>query len=94
MCPKCGKTVYFAEEVSAVGKKYHKLCLRCGKDYVGIIVALKEVIKTGSVTYYRSVVFSGYSGFCHDIIEILLKVVLNSINQKGPGWLNELGRWI
>lgn len=30
MCPKCGKAVYFAEEVSAVGKKYHKLCLRCG----------------------------------------------------------------
>jgi predicted nucleic-acid-binding Zn-ribbon protein len=47
MCPKCGKAVYFAEEVSAVGKKYHKLCLRCGKDNVGIIVMLKEYIKTG-----------------------------------------------
>ncbi|VDI07013.1 Hypothetical predicted protein [Mytilus galloprovincialis] len=30
MCPKCGKSVYFAEEVNAMGKKYHKLCLRCG----------------------------------------------------------------
>jgi cysteine/glycine-rich protein len=38
MCPKCGKAVYFAEEVSALGKKYHKLCLRCGKVNVGIIV--------------------------------------------------------
>jgi hypothetical protein len=45
--------------------------------------------KKGSVTYDRSVVFSGYSGFphpkkkndCHDITEILLKVVLNTMNQ-------------
>ncbi|KAK2466605.1 hypothetical protein APHAL10511_000863 [Amanita phalloides] len=28
-CPKCGKNVYFAEQVRAVGKIYHKRCLRC-----------------------------------------------------------------
>ncbi|KAF4586490.1 hypothetical protein EYR38_010766 [Pleurotus pulmonarius] len=28
-CPKCGKTVYFAEQVKAIGKTYHKGCLRC-----------------------------------------------------------------
>ncbi|KAA1474074.1 LIM-domain-containing protein [Dentipellis sp. KUC8613] len=28
-CPKCGKSVYFAEQVKAVGKTYHKACLRC-----------------------------------------------------------------
>ena len=33
-----------------------------------------------SVTFGRSVVFSGYSGFLHDITEILLKVALNTIN--------------
>jgi hypothetical protein len=43
-------------------------------------------IKHLSVTCNRSVVFSGYSGFstnktdCHNITEILLKVVLNTIN--------------
>jgi hypothetical protein len=31
-----------------------------------------------SVTCDRSVVFSGYTGFLHDITEILLKVVLNT----------------
>jgi hypothetical protein len=31
------------------------------------------------VTYGRSVVSSRYSGFRHDIIEILLKVALNTI---------------
>ncbi|KAL5007396.1 hypothetical protein ScPMuIL_016202 [Solemya velum] len=31
MCPKCGKTVYFAEEIRALGKKWHKLCIRCAK---------------------------------------------------------------
>ncbi|KAF5392092.1 hypothetical protein D9757_003357 [Collybiopsis confluens] len=28
-CPKCGKSVYFAEQVKAVGKTWHKSCLRC-----------------------------------------------------------------
>ncbi|RXW18412.1 hypothetical protein EST38_g7448 [Candolleomyces aberdarensis] len=29
VCPKCSKNVYFAEQVKAVGKTYHKFCLRC-----------------------------------------------------------------
>ncbi|KAL3841671.1 hypothetical protein ACJMK2_019785 [Sinanodonta woodiana] len=28
-CPRCGKAVYFAEEVRAIQRKWHKLCLRC-----------------------------------------------------------------
>ncbi|KAF9460469.1 hypothetical protein BDZ94DRAFT_1265974 [Collybia nuda] len=28
-CPRCGRSVYFAEQVKAVGKTYHKNCLRC-----------------------------------------------------------------
>ncbi|KAH3765217.1 cysteine-rich protein 2 [Pelomyxa schiedti] len=28
-CPTCGKTVYFAERFSALGKDYHKLCFKC-----------------------------------------------------------------
>ena len=32
-CPRCGKTVYFAEEARAVGKKWHKMCLLCGKQF-------------------------------------------------------------
>ncbi|KAF7420800.1 hypothetical protein PC9H_011318 [Pleurotus ostreatus] len=28
-CPKCSKMVYFAEQVKAIGKTYHKGCLRC-----------------------------------------------------------------
>lgn len=28
-CPKCNGLVYFAEQVKAVGKTYHKACLRC-----------------------------------------------------------------
>lgn len=29
-CPRCGKKVYFAEEIKAVGKKFHRLCFKCG----------------------------------------------------------------
>ncbi|CAM2701090.1 unnamed protein product [Rotaria socialis] len=29
LCPRCGKPVYFAEEVKAVGQSFHKLCYRC-----------------------------------------------------------------
>lgn len=28
-CPRCGKSVYFAEQVKAVSKTWHKACLRC-----------------------------------------------------------------
>jgi len=28
-CARCGKAVFFAEQVVAVGKKWHKSCLRC-----------------------------------------------------------------
>jgi len=30
-CPKCGKTVYMAEEVLAEGQKWHKLCFKCSE---------------------------------------------------------------
>ena len=28
-CPKCGKTVYMAEEVIGAGQKWHKMCFKC-----------------------------------------------------------------
>ncbi|CAB1339902.1 unnamed protein product [Coregonus sp. 'balchen'] len=28
-CPRCSKTVYFAEKVTSLGKDWHRPCLRC-----------------------------------------------------------------
>lgn len=30
-CPKCGKSVYKAEETRAANQIFHKLCFKCGK---------------------------------------------------------------
>ena len=30
-CPKCDKTVYFAERKTSLGKDWHKSCLKCEK---------------------------------------------------------------
>lgn len=32
-CPRCNKRVYYAEEVIAIGKHWHKCCFLCGKRY-------------------------------------------------------------
>uniref|UniRef100_A0AAY4CKV4 LIM zinc-binding domain-containing protein n=1 Tax=Denticeps clupeoides TaxID=299321 RepID=A0AAY4CKV4_9TELE len=29
VCPRCNKTVYFAEKVTSLGKDWHRPCLRC-----------------------------------------------------------------
>jgi len=31
ICPKCGKSVYFAEQTKAIGQTFHKGCLRCSE---------------------------------------------------------------
>lgn len=31
ICPACGSAVYAAEEKLGAGKKWHKMCFKCGK---------------------------------------------------------------
>ncbi|KAF3850253.1 hypothetical protein F7725_019972 [Dissostichus mawsoni] len=35
ICPRCNKTVYFAEKVSSLGKNWHRPCLRCERVNTG-----------------------------------------------------------
>lgn len=41
-CFKCNKTVYFAEEVIACRRKWHKLCLKCGEYILCILLMQKK----------------------------------------------------
>ena len=47
-CPQCSKPVYFAEEMRLLGKKFHKLCVKCSKKNQSIdssdIKQLKRLI--------------------------------------------------
>jgi len=40
-CARCGKTVYFAEQVFGAGKKWHKQCFKC--------VACNKMINSSSL---------------------------------------------
>lgn len=46
-CPKCGKTVYMAEEVLAAGNKYHKMCCKCD-DCGKLLDRLESVSQSAS----------------------------------------------
>lgn len=41
-CPRCSNMVYFAEEIKALGKKWHKLCFKCGEYLIWHMAVLSE----------------------------------------------------
>jgi hypothetical protein len=51
-----------------------------GFEHITLLVIGTDCIGSCNSNYHRSV----FSGFCHDITEILLKVALNTINQPKP----------
>lgn len=42
-CPLCGNNVYFAEEIRAMNRAFHKQCFKCCKFYCYIF--LRQLFK-------------------------------------------------
>jgi len=45
-CPQCGRKVYFAEEILALKRKWHRLCFKCGMLHTWEL-ALREPLLDG-----------------------------------------------
>jgi DNA-directed RNA polymerase subunit RPC12/RpoP len=48
-CPWCGKKVYFAEELKALKRKWHRMCFRCGR--------CKKTLEPGRFTEHDSTLY-------------------------------------
>jgi len=66
-CPNCNKTVYFAEEVRAIGKSWHKRCLKCAQCNVALDAG--SVSDRQGKIYCKSCYSSvaGLKGFGHGV---------------------------
>jgi len=51
VCPRCSKNVYFAEEIQALGKSWHKLCFMCAQ--------CRKMLDSGSITEHDGEMFCG-----------------------------------
>ncbi|GAA98795.1 hypothetical protein E5Q_05483 [Mixia osmundae IAM 14324] len=58
-CSRCGSTVYFAERTLAVGKVWHKRCLRCAGDKCGKALD-SHLLESNGLPYCKS---------CHSRLE-------------------------
>lgn len=43
LCAFCNKTVYPAEEIMGAGQKFHKLCLKCGKILLFLLLNFASI---------------------------------------------------
>ena len=77
-CPTCGKSVYFAEQVKAVGKTWHKWCLRCH--------GCEKTLDTGRL------VDKDGDPFCQKCYGKVRSVRLLSFSELGLGFGNGGGR--
>ncbi|EYC15986.1 hypothetical protein Y032_0035g3082 [Ancylostoma ceylanicum] len=68
-CPKCGKSVYAAEEMAAGGYKWHKFCFKCIRQVKSMTAQEERLIGCGAVSAFKFIFHNFFRTMCNKLLD-------------------------